>query len=224
MTMPRLEVPDHLNRNSPRVRSIGAEETGGVLLRVACEVLELEDLSSCDVLDVGCGVRLVQTILNLDLPIRSYTGVDVDEPVISFLKTEVRDPRFTFVRWDVHNPLYNVHGPRMTRDTPLPAGGDFDVIWLFSVFTHLAPDDADAMFAILRRHVRREGRLLFSAFLDPEVGTFEEKTRERPGLRSTYNEKFMRSLVERNGWAVLALHDKDPETKFIQHHFVCSPV
>lgn len=224
MTRPRLEVPDHLNRNSPRVRSIGPEETGRVLLRVACEALGLEDLSNCDVLDVGCGVRLVQTILNRDLPIRSYTGIDVDEPVIGFLKTEVRDPRFTFARWDVHNPLYNVHGPRMTRDTPLPVGGDFDVIWLFSVFTHLAPDDADAMFAILRRHVRREGRLLFSTFLDPAVATFEEKAPEKTGLRSTYNEAFMRSLVERNGWAVLALHDKDPETKFIQHHFVCGPV
>jgi len=175
------------------------------------------------VLDVSCGVRLVQTILNRDLPIRSYTGIDVDEPVISFLKTEVRDPRFTFARWDVHNPLYNLQGPRMTRDMPLPCAGEFNVIWLFSVFTHMGPDDADAMFAILRRHVRRNGRLLFSAFLDPAVGTFEEKAPEKTGLRSTYNEAFMRSLVERNGWAVLALHDKDPK-KFIQHHFVCGPV
>ena len=112
----------------------------------------------------------------------------------------------------------------MTRDTPLPVEGDFDVIWLFSVFTHLAPEDADAMLAILRRHVRREGRLLFSALLDPSVGTFEEKAPQKVGLRSTYNEAFMRSLVERNGWAVLALHDKDPMTKFIQHHFLCAPV
>jgi SAM-dependent methyltransferase len=220
--MTRLVVPDHFNRNTPRVHSIGPEKTGLVLLRVACDVLGLNDLSSCDVLDVGCGVRFAQTIVNCDVPIRSYAGVDVDEPLIRFLQTEVHDPRFRFAHWDVHNPLYNPQAPRMTRTSTLPVAGDFDVIWLFSVFTHLPPDDADALLAILRRYARRHGRLLFSAFLDPTVATFVEKSPGRPGLHSTYHETFLRSLAERNGWQVLAVYDKDPETKFIQHHFVCA--
>ena len=219
--MQRLVVPDHLNRNTRRVHAIGPERTGLVLLQLACEVLGLADLSACDVLDVGCGVRFAQTIINRNVPIRSYTGIDVDEPLIRFLREEVHDPRFRFTRWDIHNPLYNPQAPRMTRESLLPVEGEFDVIWLFSVFTHLPPDDADALLAIMRRHVRRDGRLLFSAFLDPTVATFEEKAPDSPGLRSTYNEGFLRSLVERNGWRVLAVHEKDPENKFIQHHFVC---
>jgi len=220
--MKRLVVPDHFNRNTRRVHAIGPEKTGLVLLRVACDALGLEDLSGCDVLDVGCGVRFAQTILNCDVPIRSYAGVDVDEPLIRFLQSEVDDPRFTFAHWDVHNPLYNPQAPRMTRESTLPVAGEFDVIWLFSVFTHLPPDDAEAMLAILRRHARRDGRLLFSAFLDPTVATFAEKSPEKPGLHSTYHEAFLRSLVERNGWRVRAVHDKDPTQKFIQHHFVCA--
>lgn len=72
-TMKRLVVPDHFNRNTRRVHAIGPEKTGRVLLRVACDALGLEDLSGCDVLDVGCGVRFAQTILNCDVPIRSTT-------------------------------------------------------------------------------------------------------------------------------------------------------
>ena len=37
------------------------------------------------------------------------------------------------------------------------------------MFTHLAPDDYVAMLRLLRRHVRPDGRLVFSVFLnDPE--------------------------------------------------------
>ncbi|MBM4021318.1 MAG: class I SAM-dependent methyltransferase [Planctomycetes bacterium] len=220
-TMKRLVVPEHVNRNTRRVHAIGPEKTGAALLRVACDLRGLADLSGCDVLDVGCGVRFAQTILNCDVPIRSYAGVDVDELLIRFLQSEVDDPRFTFAYWDVHNPLYNPRGPRMTRESMLPVAGEFDVSWLFSVFTHLPPDDAEVLCLFLRRHACRGGRRLFLAFLDPTVATFVEKSSENPGLHSTYHEGFLRSLVERNGWRVLAVHDKDPATKFIQHHFVC---
>ena len=44
--------------------------------------------------------------------------------------------------------------------------GAFDVITLFSVFTHLAPHDYVAMLRVLRRHVAPDGRLLYSLFID----------------------------------------------------------
>jgi SAM-dependent methyltransferase len=175
-----------------------------------------------DVLDVGCGVRFTQTIVNGGIPIGSYTGVDVHEPLVRFLQTQVHDPRFTFAHWDVANPLYNPAAPAMTRASTLPVSGEFDVVWLFSVFTHLAPAEADAMLHVLRRHVRAEGRLLFSAFVDPAVGTFEEKAPEQPGALCTYGEPHLREIVVRNGWRVASSHEKDP-AKYIQHHFVCTP-
>jgi hypothetical protein len=46
----------------------------------------------------------------------------------------------------------------------------FDLICLFSVFTHLAPHDYVAMLRLLRRHATPDARLIFSLFVrDPEI-------------------------------------------------------
>ena len=37
---------------------------------------------------MGCGVKVTQAILNHDIPIRSYTGVDVYGEMIEFLQGE----------------------------------------------------------------------------------------------------------------------------------------
>ncbi len=221
--MPRLEIPEKFNRNSPRVKQIGPEKTGKVLLDLVCTRLGIADLSATDVLDVGCGVRFTQTILNLGVPIRSYTGVDVDRPLIDFLKDAVRDPRFAFAHWDVHNPMYNKRAPRMTRDSRLPVDGAYDLIWLFSVFTHLLPEDSDSMLHILRRHARPLGRLFFSCYADESVARFEDKDPKQPGLHAHYNPAFLRELLAKNGWAVESFHAGDPVNLFIQDHFVCRP-
>ena len=46
----------------------------------------------------------------------------------------------------------------------------FDMICLFSVFTHLAPHDYVSMLRLLRRHAKSDARLLFSLFLTDEDG------------------------------------------------------
>ena len=42
----------------------------------------------------------------------------------------------------------------------------FDLICLFSVFTHLAPDDYREMLRVLRPLVRPDGKLFFSLYID----------------------------------------------------------
>ena len=49
-------------------------------MKLVVERLGLRDLSESDVLDVGCRVRFTQAIINRDIPILSYTGVDVHRP------------------------------------------------------------------------------------------------------------------------------------------------
>src|SRR5438046_3211368 len=93
----------------------------------------------------------------------------------------------------------------MERDAQLPVRGDYDVIWLFSVFTHLCPEDTDALFAILRRYVRPSGTLFFSAFIRSGVERFEDKDPANPLLRAAYSEGYMRELATRNGWNVLSV-------------------
>ena len=219
---PKLVVPKELGRNGPWVSGLGPEKTGTTLINLVIERLGLKDLRDVDVLDVGCGVRFTQAIINCDIPIKSYSGIDLHEPMIRYLQQHVTDPRFTYRPWDVQNRMYNVAGSKLTRESRLPIPGDFDLIWLFSVFTHMDPDDADSLLAILRRHVRPAGWLLFSAFIDPEIEGFEDRNPDKPLLRAFYGERLMRQLLGNNGWEVLALHPRDPE-RYIASHFVCRP-
>ena len=222
--MARLYVPEKFNRNSKHVREVGPEKTGEILIRHLCDVLGLDDLSGTDVLDVGCGVRFTQTIINGGLPLKTYTGVDVDRPLIKFLRKNVKDERFRFAHWDVKNAMYHPKAKSMQPDMDLPIKGSFDVIWLLSVFTHMPPEDSDAMLTIVRRHIRPDGQLLFSCFVDPEESHYRERTPDQPGLHSHYSEALLRDMIVRNGWEIGALHDANPRHKFIQSHFVCLPV
>ena len=222
MPAKRLEVPPELNRNAQRVVDAGFEETGLLVLANIAEVLGVPDLSALDVLDVGCGVRFTQTIVNRDVPIRSYTGVDIEPKLIGWLRKNVRDPRFRFALWEVRNDMYRKRAEPLTRDSRLPVEGTFDLICLFSVFTHMGPEDADAMAHVLRPHVRHEGRLLFTAFIDDEVGTFRDKDPETPLRKAVYAEPFLRGILERNGWRVLKSIPRRREM-FVAHQLLCGP-
>ncbi len=218
-----LKVPYKFNRNARHIHSIGPERTGSAIIKLVIRRLGVNDLSSLDILDIGCGVRLAQTIINCGIPVKSYTGVDVDQDLIDFLRENVRDQRFSFQAWDICNAMYNPHGAVMTKATTLPVQGDFDLIWLFSVFTHLCPSDTDALLCILRRYVRKGGYLFFTAFIDNSIETFEDRIPEKPLLNAYYSESYMRSLLSQNSWSLTAMYEKD-ELNYVQHYFVCRPV
>ena len=90
--------------------------------------------------------------------------------MIDWLNENVSDPRFEFHHLDAQNDLYNPDATPLAEFDRLPVAlNAFDLICLFSVFTHLAPDDYVAMLQLLRRHVRPAGRLVFSLFMnDPD--------------------------------------------------------
>lgn len=218
--MKPLIVPEELHRNAPDVHAHGPENTGSILIQLALVRLGLTDLANSDVLDIGCGVRFAQAIINRDIPIKSYTGVDVHLALIEYLQREVDDPRFSFAHWNAENGKYNPTGVKLRPESSLPVQGNFDLIWLFSVFTHLDPSDANALLAILRRYVRPGGALFFSVFIDPAIETFQAKIPERPLDHPCYSEKYLRELAVKNGWLVSAVHGP---RQFIQHHVVCRP-
>ena len=114
-----------------------------------------------------CGTKFTDAFLNDHLPIKRYVGVDVYGEMIEFLREAVDDPRFEYHHLHVRNALYNPDAPPMTTTTDLGIGAQtFDLIWLFSVFTHLDPEDFRRMMLILRRYVRDTGTLFFTAFLN----------------------------------------------------------
>jgi SAM-dependent methyltransferase len=156
-----------------------------------CEQLGVPDLAGFDVLDMGCGVKMSAALLNERLPIGSYTGIDVFGEMVEFLQREVDDERFAYHHLDLHNELYNPDGEKLTSGTKLPVEEEaFDLIWLFSVFTHLAPDDFASMLSALRRYVRPDGHLFFTLYVDEETSgghgftdAVARRLRERPELR-----------------------------------------
>ena len=103
-----LEIPREFNRSASPLRDpAAAEESAVFLIRHACDVLGVPDLSGLEVLDAGCGTKFTQAFLNHGIPVKAYVGVDVYADLIEFLQENVADPRFDYHHIDVRNELYN---------------------------------------------------------------------------------------------------------------------
>jgi SAM-dependent methyltransferase len=237
----RLVVPSHLQR-SLRHDEDEAERSARVLLGVLARQLARNDLDCVHVLDIGCGVKLTQALVNDGLPIGSYTGIDVSAPVIGFLRSSVEDPRFTFHHVDFHNARYNPTGLEMTPDAVLPVErADFDLICAFSLVTHLAPDDTKSILAISARYAHDRTRLVFTAFLDVHTegghGLVDRYSQALGGDVSTgepyrdyvaddvlrvalYSEPYMRELVAQSPWELVSIADPTP---YAQHLLTLRP-
>jgi SAM-dependent methyltransferase len=174
-----VEIPARV-----RARRDVSVESAVYLINHLCEHLGLDDLGATELLDVGCGVKFTRAFLAERLPIKRYTGVDVDAEMIAFLRSNVDDPRLEYVHVDVHNDLYNPDGEPLNERSMLPLRGRiFDVICLFSVFTHLAPADFALLLRLLRPYVDRSGRLFFTLYIN-------ELTDDGHGLMDSWLRKF----------------------------------
>jgi SAM-dependent methyltransferase len=164
-------------------------ESGQFLLDLLARTIGRDDLGGVELLDVGCGTVLTKTIIERSLPIGHYTGVDAGSDVIDWLRTNFSDPRFEFHHLNAHNAMYNPGGRPLDGFELIPGVGErrFDLISLFSVFTHLAPRDYVAMLRLLRRHVKDGGKLLFSLFIiDPDFESpFDDREARARATRRT---------------------------------------
>ena len=165
-----FQVPKILRRGKLRWDEQRSVASGVALLDLMATSLGRRDLSEVSVLDMGCGCKFTQAILDRGLPVGQYTGVDVYADMIEFLREEVSDPRFAFHHVNTHNAMYNPEGEPLSESTALPvAQGSFDIICGFSLFTHLAPHDYVSLLKVLRRYVKPDGHLFFSLFVNEET-------------------------------------------------------
>ena len=75
-----------------------------------CREIGIPDLSDVNLLDMGCGNKFVQAILNGGLPIKKYVGIDIHPGLIEHLQSNVTDDRFSFHVSNTHNNMYNPDG------------------------------------------------------------------------------------------------------------------
>ena len=221
-----LKVPESLNRNAKGVREMGDPADSGLLLiNYMCARLGIDSLAALDVLDLGCGLRFTQSILNRNAPIGTYTGLEVDETVVDFLDANVTDPRLSYHHVDVLNRLYNPTGRRLDADAPSPLDdARFDLACMFSVITHQQPEEARPIFEFLRRHIKLDGWLFFSAFIHEDDVSYEERDPEAPGHMSSYSLPYMSKLLVDASWFVVSVADPQPNGVPIQTSFLCKPV
>lgn len=164
---PVFPARENLRRTGPINTLREFKELGIQSLKVLLHCTNLSPKSS--VLDIGCGFgRLAIPLTRYLAPEGGYQGFDVMADAIVDCERRIgsRYPRFGFHHFDVHNGLYNPGSPAAAGDTRfMYEDGCFDLVFMFSVFTHMKPADVTAYLAESLRVLKPGGMLFTTAFL-----------------------------------------------------------
>lgn len=119
------------------------------------------------VLDVGCGIGRMARPLVPYLTTGSYDGIDIMRESIEWCREAYASHANFRFRWaDVFNAQYNREGRTFASSYRFPFDdASFDVVLLYSVFTHMLPPDVDRYLAEISRVLRPGGQCLITYFL-----------------------------------------------------------
>ncbi len=164
------------------------------------------------ILDVGCGAgRLAIGLLSRFGAAQHYRGVDISKPSIDWCNAHIarRQPGFQFIRIDVHNPRYNLSNSTIDSTFHLPfAEHEFDIIYLYSVFSHMLADDVRVYLREFDRVLKPSGAIFLTGFIEENVPDVEENP---PNYRMAwqghlhcvrYNKAFFETLLAAGGFGI----------------------
>ncbi len=215
-----FDVPMRFRRGSLTKDQKASVDSAVTMINLTAQELGAPDLSKTSILDIGCGTKFTQAFYGRKIPVKRYHGVDVDPEMIDFLSSAVKDERFSYKHIDVYNARYYNAGARLSANTNIGVQNEtFDLICLFSVFTHLDPSDFQAMLELTRRYIAPNGTLIFTAFIDNKLAEdFEDKDPQQPLLMALYREAAVRKFARAAGWSVNKIF-----LPGAQHWVVCKP-
>lgn len=241
-----LDVPDHLQRTWYGKEDV-SQEAARAAHALVCDVAGVDDLGQRAVLEYCCGSRMSRYLLENDLPVKRYVGVDTNAGLIGYLRSTVQDARFDYFHADIYHETHNPEGSELADLDALPVGDQvFDLIFLFSAFMHLAPHDYKQLLRLLGAHASDNARLLYSVYLNERtpgghgqmdrwgplieeqgdiapgtlVPDFCDFFPDRPLQAVFYSRAYALALVEDTGWRVEEVRDPTPH---LQHVIVCAP-
>ncbi len=124
-------------------------------------------------LDWGCGAgRLAVGIRSVLGHVADYHGVDVQPDLIAWAQANLADQHTRFTWVDLVNARYNPGG---TAARAIPtADGSVDVVYAYSVFSHLLMDDAAAYLQEIARSLTAAGRVMLTCFVEEQVAACTE--------------------------------------------------
>lgn len=124
-------------------------------------------------LDWGCGAgRLAVGVREHFGQIADYHGVDVQPELIEWAEGNLAGPGFRFTCVDVSNERYNPDGtPERTVGA---APGVVDVLYAYSVFSHMNDEDTAAYLRLIATALSPHGRAFVTCFVEEGVPAWEE--------------------------------------------------
>jgi cyclopropane fatty-acyl-phospholipid synthase-like methyltransferase len=119
-------------------------------------------------LDWGCGAgRLAIGIKQEWHHIADYHGVDVQKKLIRWATNHLADDHTRFTLVNQRNDRYNPDGNPRRR---IPADpGTVDVLYAYSVFSHMLTDDVAGYARAMAEALAPEGRIWLTAFVEDGV-------------------------------------------------------
>jgi SAM-dependent methyltransferase len=129
------------------------------------------------VLEVGCGYGRLAIGLRERLPALDYLGVDVHAGSIAWCARRLTPgtPGYRFVRLGVENARYNPGGASFDERFRLPLGdGAADLVYLYSVASHLTERHLTLYLRELARVLAPRGRVFLTAFVEGGVPPVSE--------------------------------------------------
>ena len=160
-------------------------------------------------LDFGCGQgRIANGIKLQQLPLAQYWGIDTHELSINWCNkwlTKYNLP-FKFKHVAAYNARYNKQAQHLA---PLPfKEGDFNMIFLNSVFSHMVTKDIEFYLDEFSRVMQPGGVLYVTGFVEENVPEMEENPEdyisENHGalFRVRYQKEFYLKLFTDRGFAI----------------------
>jgi ubiquinone/menaquinone biosynthesis C-methylase UbiE len=146
------------------------QATGNYYLEYCIKKLGQLNLKPNDqVLEAGCGCGRLAIALTKYLESEgSYEGFDIDYEAINWCQKHItkKYPNFNFQRADIYNGEYNPKGKYKASEYKFPYENEsFDFVLLFSVFTHMFPQDVENYISEIKRVLKKDGKCLITYYL-----------------------------------------------------------
>lgn len=179
------------------------------------------------VLDIGSGIGRTAIALTTYLKDGgSYDGFDVVKSGVDWCNKKIKSSSapFTFIYTPIFNDLYNNTGVQAnTFVFPYPSHS-FDIVFSFSVFTHMQIDEIENYLKEIHRVLNNKGVCLSTFFTytdETEMHISQNQTFSFPVLKDQYrlmntnvksgniaiHQNLLRQLIDRSGLHIIELID-----------------